>query len=64
MGGIAEVVLDKFLLASAAAVRQGYITYLDDQKKEKERGVVNMKRTLMEEEFDGGLKAQKRALLS
>lgn len=50
VGGVCKVQITKELLISAAGARQKYVAYLDEQKRERSRTMLAMKRkTLMDE---------------
>lgn len=52
VGGVRKVQITKELLISAAGARQKYCAYLDEQKRERSRKTLAMKRKSLMEELD------------
>lgn len=62
VGGVCKVQITKELLISAAGARQKYCAYLDEQKRERSRKTLAMKRKSLMEELDELKKKKRREL--
>ena len=61
VNGSLNVKITKSMISSVATARQKYMSYLDKEKKRKEKEVITMKRKSVMEELDD-LKAKKKKL--